>query len=232
MNFNYSYSAFLLTSLILGCLILILYSIKIKSAQPKNEEITYDIALAEESLLLEEEQTEALAEKVEIETNKAYNEANKFISAIEKTKAEADLQSKLDQIDEAISEVGTNKNGSESLNTKEVDKNNQNNKKITSQQTEEGESKRTTISYRLKNRNDRDLPNPVYTCSGSGKIVINIEVNSLGNVEKYNFNKNASTTTNQCLIDAALKYASQALFTTDASRAKQLGTITFNFPGQ
>ena len=99
-------------------------------------------------------------------------------------------------------------------------------------QEDEGSNRRTTISYRLKNRKDIDLPNPVYTCSGPGKIVITIEVNARGDVKKCSFNNNASTTNDQCLIDAALEYAAKAKFTADTSRKNQLGTITFNFPGQ
>jgi hypothetical protein len=95
-----------------------------------------------------------------------------------------------------------------------------------------GGNRNTTISYQLVNRKDIDLPNPVYTCYGSGKVVINIEVDALGKVVKTAYNKMASTTTNECLIDAALEYSDAARFSTDASKAKQLGTITFNFPGQ
>ena len=84
----------------------------------------------------------------------------------------------------------------------------------------------------MVNRKDIDLPNPVYTCYGSGKVVINVEVNNLGKVVKNSYNKTASTTSNECLIDAALEYSEQARFTTDASKVRQLGTITFNFPGQ
>ena len=93
-------------------------------------------------------------------------------------------------------------------------------------------NRNTTISYQLVNRKDIDLPNPVYTCYGSGKVVINVEVNNLGKVVKNSYNKTASTTSNECLIDAALEYSEQARFTTDASKVRQLGTITFNFPGQ
>jgi len=63
-------------------------------------------------------------------------------------------------------------------------------------------------------------------------VVINVEVNNLGKVVKNSYNKTASSTSNECLIDAALEYSEQARFTTDASKARQLGTITFNFPGQ
>ena len=84
----------------------------------------------------------------------------------------------------------------------------------------------------MKDRKDILLPNPVYTCYGSGKVVINIEVNELGKVIKTTYNKNASTTGNQCLIDSASEYAAKARFNTEAAKIRQLGSITFNFPGQ
>lgn len=216
---------------------LILYSTKLRNTQPQNDEITYDVELAADDLISEEELSEQMVEKTEIETNKAYNEAEKFISAIENKNTETveDTQGKLNQMDEAIAKAESNKNDLESLDLEEPivksqdrgESNSNNKPEIT-----EGGNRKTTISYRLENRKDLALPNPVYTCYGSGKIVINIEVNSLGEVKKSSFNKSASSTSNQCLIDAALQYASQARFTTDASREKQLGTITFNFPGQ
>ena len=98
--------------------------------------------------------------------------------------------------------------------------------------SKKGSNRRTTISYSLKDRKALMLPNPVYTCEGSGKIVISIEVNALGQLTKATYNKGLSTTTNGCLIDSALEYANQARFTTLAGEDGQLGTITYNFPGQ
>lgn len=91
-------------------------------------------------------------------------------------------------------------------------------------------SRRSTVSYVLKNRNAVRIPNPVYTCSATGKVVINIEVNNAGIVTKTSFNKRASTTSDGCLVDQALQYANRALFN-DASKKNQLGSITFEFQG-
>jgi len=222
--------------MLLGGLVLILYSIKLKSTPPQTDEVTYDIELAEEDPLPEEEQLEEILQQTEIETHRAYNEAEKFLSASRKATTSEDLDQKLAEIDEAISKVEQTKMDVTPAKSKKTDEKPQPKDDIDSKnlsdQEQEGFNRRTTISYRLKNRKDIALPNPVYTCPGSGKIVITIEVNALGIVKKCSFNKNASTTNNQCLIDAALEYAAQARFTTDASRENQLGTITFNFPGQ
>ncbi|MFI8377537.1 hypothetical protein [Leeuwenhoekiella sp. NPDC079379] len=90
--------------------------------------------------------------------------------------------------------------------------------------------RRSTVTYHLNDRNAIKIPNPVYTCDATGKVVINIEVTNLGSVSKVYFNKAASTTTNGCLLDQALEYAQQAIFN-DSPRPSQLGTITFEFQG-
>ncbi len=90
--------------------------------------------------------------------------------------------------------------------------------------------RRSTVSYNLNERNAIKIPNPVYTCDATGKVVINIEVSNLGSVTRAYYNKAASTTTNGCLLDQALEYAQQALFN-DSKRTSQLGTITFEFQG-
>lgn len=89
--------------------------------------------------------------------------------------------------------------------------------------------KDTSISYSLRDRTAVAIPNPVYTCSSSGKIVVNITVDSGGNVINTSINKSSSTSSNQCLVDQALEYASKAKFSELPGRNSQLGTITYNF---
>lgn len=91
-------------------------------------------------------------------------------------------------------------------------------------------NRESTVSYNLKGRNAIVIPNPVYTCDAFGKIVLDIEVNSTGVIIKKEYNKKASTSSNGCLIDQALSYASDALFNS-TSTVSQKGTITFNFQG-
>lgn len=239
MNFNYSYRAFLITSLLTGSLVLFLFSVKLSKEREESTEETYDIVMAPEELLPEDLAiAELTPEKVKIETNRAYNEAEKFISSVENEDEEITetTEGKLQEMNEAL-ENSKSDNGNGATVTTKPEK--EKKKKFSNSETgKEGEAvvksgnRNTTISYQLVNRKDIDLPNPVYTCYGSGKVVINVEVNNLGKVVKNSYNKTASTTSNECLIDAALEYSEQARFSTDASKAKQLGTITFNFPGQ
>ncbi|MCC4211679.1 hypothetical protein [Leeuwenhoekiella parthenopeia] len=90
--------------------------------------------------------------------------------------------------------------------------------------------RRSTVTYQLKDRNAVQIPNPVYTCDATGKVVINIEVNGSGGIIKAYFNKSASSTSNGCLVDQALEYAENAIFN-KSDRATQLGSITFEFQG-
>lgn len=240
MNFNYSYRSFLITSLLSGILILSLISIKLSGQQDDILEETYNLVLTEEELTEGPEDLASLSEeKVKIETNKAYNEAEKFISSIEHENQEITetTEGKLQEMNDALENSENSNFGLNNLvDTKPVkeSKTDFSNSKSDSKDLAvvSGANRRTTISYQLKDRKDIDLPNPVYTCDGSGKVVINIEVNDLGKVIRTNYNRKASTTTNQCLIDSASEYAAKARFNSEASRIKQLGTITFNFPGQ
>lgn len=239
MNFNYSYRAFLITSLLTGILVLSLYSVKLSGEIVETNEESYDVVMVPEELLSEDLAIiEITPEKVKVETNRAYNESEKFISSIENENQEETetTEGKLQAMNEAM-ENSKSDNGLGNSIIKKVEK--EKKKKFSNSETgKEGESvvkngnRNTTISYQLINRKDLDLPNPVYTCNGSGKVVINIEVNDLGKVIKNSYNKTSSTTSNECLIDAALEYAGQARFNTDATKTRQLGTITFNFPGQ
>ncbi len=239
MNFKYSYRAFLITSLLTGSLVLFLFSVSLSKVQEENNEETYDVVMAPEEIIPEELAiAERTPEKVKIETNRAYNEAEKFISSIENENQELTetTEGKLQQMSDAIEEA--NNSWSKGMSFTEKPKKEKKTKFSNSESAKKNEAvvkggnRNTTISYQLVKRTAMDLPNPVYTCYGSGKIVINIEVNSLGKVVKNSYNKTASTTGNSCLIDAALDYSKHARFNTVASKASQLGTITFNFPGQ
>src|SRR5690606_37222101 len=86
MNFNYSYRAFLITSLLTGILVLLLYSIKLSGEIVETTEETYDVVVAPEDVLPEDLAIAELTPQiVKVETNRAYNEAEKFIPPL-KTK--------------------------------------------------------------------------------------------------------------------------------------------------
>lgn len=90
-------------------------------------------------------------------------------------------------------------------------------------------ARRTSVSYSLVDRNNYKLPPPIYTCIEGGKVVINIEVDSNGNVVDASFNAKSSGTSNGCLVDNAISYALKAKFSSDSNKPSQPGTITYLF---
>ncbi len=240
MNFNYSYRAFVITCLLFAIFFLALYSWKLgKGQEPFNPK--YDIEYVETDPFLEEELLEELMalselENTKIETNRAYNEAEEFLKeGRDSEEEEKSFEERLAEMDAAINEGLTNNSEAEIKAAKEKMKETFETslkKDIGKKKATKGSNRKTTISYSLKDRKALELPNPVYTCDGGGKIVISIEVNALGRITSTTYNKGLSTTTNGCLIDSALEYANKARFTTLAGNDGQVGTISYNFPGQ
>lgn len=89
----------------------------------------------------------------------------------------------------------------------------------------------SSVSYSLVNRKDHHLPPPVYLCEESGKVIVNITVNASGEVIDAYINS-SSTSKNACLTESALQYANAARFSPDASKTKQIGSITYYFKGK
>ena len=228
MNFNYSYKALIISALLVGNLVLLLYGIKLgKEKVPVVEE--YEIEISAEILdILEEELTKASLEKMEVTTHTAFNEDEKFFSELENERStpSESLDDKLLAMEEAI-EKSKEKPVIEEETVSEKP-----NKEVKEEPLKTIEDRNSTNSFRLVGRKAIVFPNPIYTCEGFGKVVLNIEVNAKGKVVKASFNKKTSTTFNQCLIESAIEYAKRARFTSDLITPKQLGTITYIFPGQ
>lgn len=89
-------------------------------------------------------------------------------------------------------------------------------------------NRKTTVRYYLENRTHIALPIPVYKCITGGTIVIDIEVNAEGKIISKKYNDNLSNSSNGCLIENALAYASKALFQSSSSKI-QKGRITYLF---
>lgn len=238
LNLNYSYRSLLITTLLFGILFLAFKSITLSKYEVVKEE-SFDVEYSEEDLLLDEELASLSQRDLKIETNQAFNEADKFISELEKErKAVTEASEGKKQNDKDLGDDSKDSsNGTDIINTKKDHSEKKEDFSNGSNETKEvsvtNSSKRnSTVSYNLVQRTALYLPNPVYTCNGFGKIVVNIEVTETGRVKKASYNKRDSTTKNECLIDNALAYAKSARFTTDAQNTKQLGTITYNFPGQ
>jgi DNA-binding transcriptional regulator YhcF (GntR family) len=102
------------------------------------------------------------------------------------------------------------------------------------QASEEAEySGETNITYYLKERDDRNLPVPVYTCHGGGIVLIGIDVNPEGYVTSASVNEIKEASDPQCLAEAAYEAAMNTRFSVDPSAPrKQEGWIKYHFVAQ
>ena len=91
----------------------------------------------------------------------------------------------------------------------------------------------TRIYYDLKGRIHTSLPVPIYKCQGSGKVVLSIEVNQKGEVEKASVIESESNTADACLIETAVNTALISRFNSDVNSPRiQNGTLTYLFVAQ
>ena len=225
MNFNYSYRALLITSLLVGGLVLLMYGFKLsKKIEAMGE--SYDIEILEEELMSEQEMENPL-EPAKIKTHRAFNEAEKFISELENERENPseEMNQKLSEIDKAIARANTKP--VMAINDIDPIK-----KPFLAPKESNSNEKNSSNSFRLVDRDVLYFPNPIYTCDSSGTIVLQIEVSASGKVVKAIYNAIRSNTQNECLIDQAIQYAKEARFTAASQKPIQLGTITYHFPGQ
>lgn len=229
------HKALILTILISGTIVLSLFNFHIKQQNDLAAESYYEIEhvepLTEEEIL----EMEAIIGQ-NAETNKAYNASEKQERL---SKAYELIEPPQDYVKPDLSNT---QNSTELAINSKVDRDHKPLNKedlesfskindILEKQQEDASNANSTMSFSLTNRTSRFLPIPIYLCENGGKIVINIIVNSDGDVEDAYLN-NSSTSQNQCLIDHALEYAKEARFSSDAAKPSQLGSITFYFLGK
>ena len=91
----------------------------------------------------------------------------------------------------------------------------------------------TRIYYNLKGRFVTYLNIPIYKCEGSGKVVMNIEVNQKGDVLTAKVIPAESSTADPCLIETAVNAGLISRFNPDAFAPKvEAGTLTYHFVSQ
>jgi hypothetical protein len=91
----------------------------------------------------------------------------------------------------------------------------------------------TRIYYDLFGRNHLYLPIPIYKCEGSGKVVLTIEVDQNGVVQKAQIVERESTVTDQCLVETAINTALLSRFNPDSNASRiQIGSLTYQFVAQ
>ncbi len=226
----------------MAIVVLGLYNIHLGGQQEADEyivEMVLDDEILEELDKEEEKTLEELQNQDPIKSHMAYNETAKPsfgnpepLKTLEEIVAERALND---------SEETSEYEGEDSdyvAKIKELARQREENKQLLGEREAQKEqrtnflaARRTSVSYSLVDRNNYKLPPPIYTCIEGGKVVINIEVDAIGNVVNASFNEKSSGTSNGCLVDNAITYALKAKFDT-SSKAMQKGTITYLFQGK
>ncbi len=234
MDFFDKHKALIITVLFCSVLILGLYNFNLSQQQKVQREMLVELeeyTPPEDEEEIPEEEQEPQTNQNSPETHRAFNENQEareenFNRELDEILEQNSAQQEESSESETESSTqGTFATGSKSETKKQSDGDNSS-KDIS---TQSGSLRNSSISFSLRGRNAVSIPNPIYTCDVPGKIVINITVNAEGQVIDTGINKASSNSDNECLIEKALEYASNAVFSRLAGRSQQPGTITYNF---
>lgn len=251
MNFIEKHKALLITSLLTGTIVLALFSLSIKKKGAFISESFYELEPQTIKEIKQLERLKALEERENAnpKTNDAFNEDEEFKEMMRNFKTmssqhEDEVSKELEEPSEDASpnpETVTTSNASHNssqnyaLKEKERKTFSKANDVLAMHspkkdvKNSKGNSA-SSVSFSLSKRTKVKLPPPVYLCETAGKIVVNITVNSDGQVTDTYINSSSSSS-NQCLIDTALEYAKNAIFSS-AERKSQIGSITYYFQGK
>ena len=232
-----TYKAMIITCLLMACTILLLINISLSNRAKVNKEILMELAAEDwENISEPEPPSEPEPDKIiplANKTHQAYNEADNQVDEQEFEERYKALTEKLSQGLESNPESAeSNFEGTESIAEnnpeKEIKSSVGAGKENEPANTPSSSNKDSSIRFSLLKRNALYLPNPIYTCSKRGKIVVTINVNENGHVTEATFNEASSSSRNGCLVDNALAYAKRAQFST-SGKVSQIGTITYLF---
>lgn len=243
------HKALIITALISGTVILALFSAHITKKSEFIAESYFEIEPETEEELKEMLEQE-LIEKNAAETNQAFNEDQEFKEMMrnfktasnapvnETTKAEETPQEESSETENDVLTSKSDINTSTNHGIDEKERKSFNKAKdilaMHSPKKSENKSisnKNSSVSFSLRNRKKVKLPPPVYLCETSGKIVVNIKVDSNGRVTNAYINSSSSSK-NECLVESALDYARNAKFSSDLNKTEQIGSITYYFKGK
>lgn len=244
MGFFEQNKALIITVLLFMLVFLAMYNIHLSGSNQeiRGTLIELESLKEEERAVAEQEQEQEpelepnpQPERPPMQTHQAFNEnqaeqQENFRSRLNEIFEKNSAEEELSEEENANSSSGTFNTGENDENEPQQQSDGENTSEKISEKT--GSLRNSSISFSLLGRQAIEIPNPIYTCATGGKIVINIAVNERGLVEDTSFNKASSTSTNECLIQHALRYAAEARFSILAGRTSQIGTITYNFQEQ
>ena len=238
MDFFEQHKALIITSLLCGILLLTMYNINLSNSNKKvretlielnnlkAEETPKEVEKPEEK---PEEQKTTPPRRPSLQTHQAFNQNQQESQSNTKARLEEIFKKNSAQQeaseDNAASQGDFNLKKAAQKKQKASEGNNTSEEASVKQDT----YRNSSIAFSLVGRQAVDIPNPIYTCDTSGKIVVNITVNQEGAVTSTSINESSSTSSNECLIERALQYAAGAIFTKLSGRNSQPGTITYYF---
>lgn len=236
MDFFDRHKALIITLLFFAVLFLSLYNLNLSNNIQKEREllVSLDNFKFEEPIeeIKEPEEMVPVTPSTNLETHQAFNQNQEARDVNFNAQLNEIFQKNSASELESSDENASNSVGNYSLSSakkKEPKKQSDGNKSSEIISANKGGIDNSSISYSLKDRSAIDIPNPIYTCDRSGKVVVNITVNADGRVISTSINKGSSSTSNECLTEQALEYATQAYFSEMPGRTSQPGTITYNF---
>lgn len=236
MDFFDRHKALIITCLLCSLILLALYSFSLSSNNQKTRELLVDLenfrAEKPEEEAPEPEETPQPEAASTPQTHQAFNENQEARNE----NFDRQLQDIFEK-NSASQEESTNEDNSASSGSfgmqpakkKEVKPRSDGNQNTRTVSTQTGSRDNSSITFSLVGRTAVNIPNPIYTCDRTGRVVVNITVNELGRVLTTSINKASSTTSNECLQEQAMQYAREAVFSSLAGRNSQPGTITYNF---
>ncbi len=239
MSLNRQQLSFLITLFSLSIIVLVAFNISLGKGE-KEDEYVVEMILAEEDieeLLKEKEQLlEEMAQADPVKSHMAYNETAKpSYGNPEPLKTLEELMEERETSSEEGDPSDLLADSEYAERVRELAKKREEKKQLLGEKEAQKEeftnnlaARRTSVSYSLVDRNNYKLPPPIYTCIEGGKVVVNIQVDALGNVIEADFNEKSSGTSNGCLVDNAIAYALKAKFNS-SSKSVQKGTITYLF---
>ena len=240
MQFTDQHKAALITFFISASVVMSTFSVHLKKQNSQLAETYYELEpedpITKEQVEELEQKLQQLKDGVKAETNQAFNEtqeSKRFAQAYKTIEPPKDYEYTPPTSTEGYS-LGEQKDlydKSKIVSKEESDRFKKANEILKKQLESDNNNARSTMAYSLKDRKMLNDPTPIYLCEEGGKIVITIQVNSKGEVVDAYVNSSSSTD-NQCLEDNALDYAMKAVFNPDASKDKQIGTITWVFQGK
>lgn len=234
MDFFDRHKALIITILFCSVVVLALHIFTLSQKQKQISEMIVDLdnfEPEEEEIPEPEEESPEPPKSTTQETHRAFDENQEAREENFERELEEIFEKNSAQSEETSENENESEDGEYNFQKSSQKKQQASHGNETSQQisTKSGSLRNSSISFSLKGRNAVNIPNPVYTCDRAGRVVINISVDAGGRVFETSVNTASSTTSNQCLIDNALQYAADAVFSQLPGRDNQPGTITYEF---